>query len=279
MKVVLANNLGFCKGVERALKIAEEVLLENKGRKIYFYGEIVHNALVTDIFRNSGALMIKSPEEIEEPGIVIIRAHGIQDEERKKLTDRGNWIVDCTCPVVLKGQRLVRESERPVIVLGYKGHSEVISLSGSSNSSVIVVSSPQDLDDIAPGKYRGVVQTTFSIPVLNEIIETGSKKGIEIELVNTICRASIVRRTCVENLAGNVDAVVVVGDRHSANANELVAAAKRRGCPSFLVESEDSIPNEVFAYDIIGLTAGASTPCSQYLKVKERLESIDNGQQ
>ena len=272
MKVVLANNLGFCKGVERALKIAEEVLLENKGRKIYFYGEIVHNALVTDNFRNSGALMIKSPEEIEEPGIVIIRAHGIQDEERKKLTDRGNWIVDCTCPVVLKGQRLVRESERPVIVLGYKGHSEVISLSGSSNSSVIVVSSPQDLDDIAPGKYRGVVQTTFSIPVLNEIIETGSKKGIEIELVNTICRASIVRRTCVENLAGNVDAVVVVGDRHSANANELVAAAKRRGCPSFLVESEDSIPNEVFAYDIIGLTAGASTPCSQYLKVMERLE-------
>ena len=121
------------------------------------------------------------------------------------------------------------------------------------------------------------MQTTFSIPVLNEIIETGSKKGIEIELVNTICRASIVRRTCVENLAGNVDAVVVVGDRHSANANELVAAAKRRGCPSFLVESEDSIPNEVFAYDIIGLTAGASTPCSQYLKVKERLESIDNG--
>ena len=152
MKVVLANNLGFCKGVERALKIAEEVLLENKGRKIYFYGEIVHNALVTDNFRNSGALMIKSPEEIEEPGIVIIRAHGIQDEERKRLTDRGNWIVDCTCPVVLKGQRLVRESERPVIVLGYKGHSEVISLSGSSNSSVIVVSSPQDLDDIAPGK-------------------------------------------------------------------------------------------------------------------------------
>lgn len=279
MKVVLANNLGFCKGVERALKIAEEVLLENKGRKIYFYGEIVHNALVTDNFRNSGALMIKSPEEIEEPGIVIIRAHGIQDDERKKLTDGGNVIVDCTCPVVLKGQRLVRESERPVIVLGYKGHSEVISLSGSSNSSVIVVSSPQDLDDIAPGNYRGVVQTTFSIPVLNEIIETGSKKGVEIELVNTICRASIARRTCVENLAGNVDAVVVVGDRHSANANELVAAAKRMGCPSFLVEREDSIPNEVFAYDIIGLTAGASTPCSQYLKVKERLESIDNGQQ
>ena len=274
MKVVLANNLGFCKGVEKALEEAEKVCSEVEGkRKIYFYGEIVHNKLVTDAFIGKGAVIIKSPQEIKEPGIVVIRAHGIPDKDRKKLLDSGNEIVDCTCPVVLKGQRLVRESDIPVIILGYKGHSEVYSLCGSSDSDVPVISSLSDLDEISPGRYRGVVQTTFSTPLLDEIIEKGREKGIEIEMSNTICRASIVRRKCVEKLAESVEAVVVVGAQHSANAKELVQTAKRKGCPSFLVENENSIPTEVFAYNIIGLTAGASTPGSQYLNVKERLES------
>ena len=217
-------------------------------------------------------MIIKSPQEIKEPGIVVIRAHGIPDKDRKKLLDSGNEIVDCTCPVVLKGQRLVRESDIPVIILGYKGHSEVYSLCGSSDSDVPVISSLSDLDEILPGRYRGVVQTTFSKPLLDKLIEKGRGKGIEIELVNTICRASIVRRECVEELAEGVEAVVVVGAQHSANAKELVQTAIRKGCPAFLVENENSIPDEVFAYNIIGLTAGASTPESQYLKVKERLE-------
>lgn len=278
MKVVVANNLGFCKGVEKALDTADEVCAKvEEGKKIYFYGEIVHNTLVTDNYKKMGAIMITSPQEIEEPGIVIIRAHGISDRERRELEEGNNEIVDCTCPVVLKGQRLVRESNLPVIILGYKGHSEVNSLSGSSNSGVKIVSMLSDLHDVSPGRYRGVVQTTFSIPLLNELIEKGRKKGIEIELANTICRASVVRRTCVEKLAGEVDAVVVVGAQHSANARELAETVERLGKPSYLVENEDSIPSEVFSYDIIGLTAGASTPCGQYLKVKERLENRQNG--
>ena len=272
MKVVLANNLGFCKGVEKALEKAEKVCSEAENKRIYFFGEIVHNKLVTDALIGKGAVIIKSPQEIKEPGIVVIRAHGISDKDRKKLLDSGNEIVDCTCPVVLKGQRLVRESDIPVIILGYRGHSEVYSLCGSSDSDVPVISSLSDLDEILPGRYRGVVQTTFSKPLLDKLIEKGRGKGIEIELVNTICRASIVRRECVEELAEGVEAVVVVGAQHSANAKELVQTAIRKGCPAFLVENENSIPDEVFAYNIIGLTAGASTPESQYLKVKERLE-------
>lgn len=275
MKVVLANNLGFCKGVEKALEKADKVCAEVGGkRRIYFYGEIVHNTLVTDAFTKRGAVMIKSPQEIDEPGIVIIRAHGVSDEERREIIDKGNEIVDCTCPVVLKGQRLVRESMLPVIVIGYKGHSEVNSLEGSTEKEVRVVSSISDLDNVSPGKYRGVVQTTFSNPLLNKIIEKGDEKGIEIELVNTICKASVVRRKCVENLSKSVDAIVVVGSKGSANTRELVETAQRMGTPSYLVENINSIPTEVFSYNIIGLTAGASTPCSQYLKVMERLERI-----
>lgn len=274
MKVILANNLGFCKGVEKALERAVEVFSKAASHeKIYFYGEIVHNSLVTDDFKKNGGILIKESKEIKKPGIVIIRAHGISDNERKKLIDSGNRIVDCTCPVVLKGQRLVRESSLPVIIIGYKGHSEVVSLVGSSTSDVKVLSSVSDLESVPSGRYRGVVQTTFSDLLLNEIIEKGEKKGVVIELANTICRASIVRRTCVENLSEKVEAMVVVGDSHSANTKELVQTAKRKGCPSFLVENENSIPSELFSYNIIGLTAGASTPGSQYLKVKERLEN------
>ena len=183
MKVVLANNLGFCKGVEKALEKAEKVCSEAESKRIYFFGEIVHNKLVTDAFIGKGAVIIKSPQEIKEPGIVVIRAHGIPDKDRKKLLDSGNEIVDCTCPVVLKGQRLVRESDIPVIILGYKGHSEVYSLCGSSDSDIPVISSLSDLDEILPGRYRGVVQTTFSKPLLDKLIEKGRGKGIEIELV------------------------------------------------------------------------------------------------
>lgn len=273
MNIILADDLGICKGVENALKKADSVIKENNGTPVYFYGELVHNTAVVEYFRKKGVIVVDKIEDIKEPGKVVIRAHGVRDSERQMILEMGNEIIDCTCPVVLKGQNLVRDSHLPVVIIGYKGHSEVVSLSGSSNKSLLVVSSPEDLLLLEKGKYRGVVQTTFSLPLLKDILEKSREKGIEIELANSICMASILRRKGVEKLKGRVDAVVVVGANHSANARELKETASRFGIPSFLVENENSIPSEVFSYNIIGLTAGASTPLGQYIKVKEILES------
>lgn len=273
MKVVLAPYLGFCKGVEKALvKAIETVSSAPEGKKIFFYGEIVHNTYVVDSFRRKGVEVISSPSEIAPGSILVIRAHGIPDILRKEFEEKGAEIVDCTCPVVLRGQSMVRTSPLPVVVLGYKGHSEVEALCGAGKDDVHVAGGEEDLLSIPPGRYRGVVQTTFSLSTLKTILEKGKEKGIEIELSNSICMASVQRRRGVEKIAGKVDAVVVVGAGHSANARELVEIARQKDKPAFLVSTAESIPEEVFGYDIIGLTAGASTPEGQYLRVKERLE-------
>ena len=274
MKIVLAPYLGFCRGVEKALIRADETVSSaREGRKIYFYGEIVHNTFVVDSFRKRGVEVITSLSSLTPGSILLVRAHGIPDRFRREALEKGAEIVDCTCPVVLRGQNLVRSSTLPVVVLGYKGHSEVESLCGASEGEVYVAGDLSDLSRIPQGKYRGVVQTTFSLPTVNAILEKGKEMGIEIELSNSICMASVQRRRGVEKIAGVVDAVVVVGAEHSANARELVETARKKGKPAYLVSSYDAVPEEVFDYNVIGLTAGASTPEVQYLKVKERLES------
>ncbi|MGN1163198.1 MAG: 4-hydroxy-3-methylbut-2-enyl diphosphate reductase [Candidatus Ornithospirochaeta sp.] len=273
MKVVLAPYLGFCRGVEKAIVKAEETVSSApEGKKIFFYGDIVHNTFVVDYFRNRGVEVISSLSSVTSGTILVVRAHGIPDKERREAEGRGAEIVDCTCPVVLRGQNLVRTSPLPVVVLGYKGHSEVVSLCGAGSGDVYVAGDTADLEAIPRGKYRGVVQTTFSLSAVKSIIEKGKEKGIEIELSNSICMASVQRRRGVEKIAGEVDAVVVVGASHSANAKELVETARKKGKPAYLVTSSDTVPEEVFDYNIIGLTAGASTPEDQYMKVKERLE-------
>ena len=274
----MAPALGFCKGVDNAVRKAEIAVEERRGKEnIYFFGNIVHNNKVVDSLLSKGGKVVFSPDEVDGPGYLIVRAHGITDSLRSGFEAKGLEIIDCTCPVVLRGQSLVRESEKPVLILGYKGHSEVDSLFGSAPHNAIVISEPEDLDGVEKGSYRAVVQTTFSISRMEKILEKAREKGIEIDKANSICLASVSRRNGVRRIADEVEAFVVVGSSHSANTRELVETASRLGKPSFLAEDCESIPDEVFSYGIIGLTAGASTPYEEYIKVKERLESYDNG--
>ncbi len=274
MKVFVADTLGFCKGVERAVDAAFSTLERACGekRKVYFYGQLVHNDRVCSRFAGSGAEVISSPGEAEENSIVIVRAHGITDAERKELLEKNIEIVDATCPVVLKGQRLIRESDKPVLIFGYPGHSEVKSLVGSARKAVSVISSEEDLSGVESRLYNGVVQTTFSEGQLKKLLEKAREKGIIVNVLNHICTASVRRRESVMRLIPSVDGVVIVGDRHSANTMELVAIVENSGKPCFPVASPDEIPREVFSLERVGLSAGASTPGELYRKVREVLE-------
>lgn len=275
MKVIRAEYLGFCSGVDLAVKKARATVkeAEEKGRSVYFYGELVHNTYISDQFAKHGARVIRSTEEAAEPGLLVIRAHGITDKLRASFLEKGFEIIDTTCPVVLKGQRLVRDSERPVLVIGYPGHSEVVSLLGSAKGVCHLVSAPEDLDKLDKTiSYRGVIQTTFSQKALNNLLEKADKIGIEIEISNSICSASVMRRKGVLDLNGKVDAFVVVGDKKSANTLELVETAKRLDVPVFFVDGLEKLPSEVFSYECVGLTAGASTPAVLYESVCRQLE-------
>ncbi len=274
MTVYVSETLGFCDGVHRAIDLAHRTLDRSlaEGRKLYFYGEIVHNEKVCGWFTTRGVEVVKKASDVAENSVVVIRAHGITDSEREELVRRNVEIVDATCPVVLKGQKLVRESEKDVLIFGYSGHSEVLSLLGSAVRKTRVISSLEDLEQIEEGEYNGVVQTTFSTPLLKVILEKAEEKGIIINMLNHICKASTKRRDAVEKLLDKVDCFVVVGDKNSANTRELGAIVKNGGKPCFLVNGADDIPPDVYAYERVGVTAGASTPRDFYRKVVEKLE-------
>lgn len=273
MKVLVARPLGFCGGVERAVKIASDAIgeAERMGRKLYFFGRLVHN---DEVCRSFGKIrIIDSPDEAENGSVVIIRAHGITDAGRKALLEKNIGIVDCTCPVVLMGQKKVREAENDVIIFGYRGHSEVASLVGSSRKKVHVVSGEEDLSGIPAGRYDAVVQTTFSDSLLSSLLEKAGEKGIIVSVLNSICRASTERRESVMRLLDRVDGFVVVGDSASANSRELEAIVSGHGVRCWMTDGTGDMDPSFLALDTVGLTAGASTPKEVYGRVIEKLEA------
>ena len=228
MKLVKAASMGFCRGVRAAIEKAETAA--SSSSPVYVYGDIVHSSAVMDRLRALGIMRIERIEEAEEPGAVIIRAHGIADDERKAFERKGFTIIDATCPVVLHNQKLLREAEDHVIIIGKKGHPEVLALCGARRDAAVVssledvrnlspVSSLEDVRNLSPGSYKAVLQTTFPSP--SPILEEAERQGVRIELLNAICPASGERRKALRDIIPSVDAVVVIGSAFSSNTAEV----------------------------------------------------------
>lgn len=273
--VLVSEKLGFCSGVESAINKAFEAAEKamNDGLPCYFYGDIVHNKRVIAYFDKLSIKSIYSPEGVK-PGVLIIRAHGIADSERAEFEAKGFVLVDATCPVVKHNQELVRKEEGNLLIVGYPKHAEVISLLGSTNKEAKVITSSEDIDSLDKSiSYSAVLQTTFSDVELERIIKRAAERSIRISFLNSICSASRMRRLGVMKLCKSVDAFVVVGDRLSANTKELYELAKKGSENAFLIEAAEELPQEVFSYNIIGVTAGASTPKSVYQEAIDTLRS------
>ena len=275
MDVVIADTLGFCGGVRAALDLAMKAVAEAERLSVpcYMYGSIVHNRLVSKTFVDLSVRVIDSPEGFE-PGILIIRTHGIADSLRALFEKKGFRIADATCPVVLRNMDLLRSCGGEAVIIGKEGHSEIISLSGC-RPGVPVISSPGDLLSLSSGSYKAVVQTTFSLSSLEEILHAAEGLGISFSMLNTICKASELRRDALLRMLGRVEAVVVAGDVESANSRELADMARAHGVKAYLALDGSSLPDEVFCYNSIGLTAGASSPDDAVEEIRSVLESHD----
>ena len=273
MKVLLPEAYGFCYGVRSAVGKAEEALslAERDSLPCYSYGDIVHSGAVMEGLLSHGMKRILSAREVMEPGYVVIRAHGITDQERAILVQNGNTIIDATCPVVLRSQSILRSSPCAVVI-GQGGHSEVVALLGA-NRSAVLIENAGDLCRLESGECDAVVQTTFSTDELSLILSEAEEKGISLRLRSQVCRASIERREALIRLLERVEALVVAGDRSSRNTAELWRMGEKAGVPSFLVSSEEEIPDMVWAYGTVGLTAGASCPDTLIDSIKRRLEN------
>lgn len=279
MDVVKAEYAGACYGVQRALEIALQAAKSSE--RAHTLGPLIHNPMVVRELADQGVDEISSVDGIEPGETVIIRSHGVTPQVMRDVQAKTTQVLDATCPFVAAAQKaafMLASKHGCVIVVGEEGHPEVEGLTARANEAearVIVVSSPADLPDDVYDPVGIVVQTTQELDNLDAVVAALRDRGIDPDVKNTICTATSQRQHAAVELASKVDAVIVIGGRNSSNTTRL-ASICRAACPrTHHIESPDEIdPAWFVGCDVVGVTAGASTPESQITAVIERLESL-----
>src|ERR687883_556165 len=278
MEVLLADEYGFCFGVERAVDMVEEALEE--GQPIRSLGALIHNAQEMQRLEARGVTTINSPSEADPQMTAVIRAHGVTPQVQRELEERAARVIDATCPFVTRVQHLAERAAkqgRDVVVAGNPDHPEMIGVVGYAPNNTYVV---RDASEVAalPTLHAPLVvsQTTIKLQTFLEVAEAvRAKADTEPQVVNTICSATRDRQDAARALAGHVDAFYIIGGRHSSNSIKLLSVCKEQCARSFLIET----PDEIKAEDLrgarrVGVTAGASTPDWLIKQVVERLREI-----
>ncbi len=277
MKTVRSEILGFCAGVRRAVKCAEQAIDENDGGQVYTFGPLIHNPVALRKFEEKN-LRILSEEKISDAkkcDTVVIRAHGVPPEIYEKLEKTGAKIVNATCPLVQASQKRASEyagKGYTIVFAGDKNHGEVIGIEGAARKAasddsfkfLLVKTVAEAMEECSViGKDEKIVlmsQTTFSITEFAKIEKSLSEMFPNLQVVNSICPATHERQTALEKLCAKVDGVLVIGGRTSANTNRLFVTAQKLCKKAALIENKDEIPDDFFALGTVGITAGASTP-------------------
>ncbi len=267
MEVILAQNAGFCFGVQRAVeKVYEQTGL---GKKIYTYGPIIHNEEVVRDLGERGVTVIESPKELEalSGGTVVIRSHGVPRSIYEIMRRKGLECVDATCPFVKRIHNTVeKESEngKRIIIIGNEGHPEVEGIMGWSKTPAVVIESAREAENFVPlegEKLCIVSQTTFNYNKFKELVEIFEKKGYNVIVVNTICNATEERQTQARRIAAMVDAMIVIGGKHSSNTRKLYEICKEKCVSTHFIQTLEDFHLELpKTAALVGITAGASTP-------------------
>ncbi len=269
MEIKVAKTAGFCFGVKRAVETVYDQVEKEKGKQIYTYGPIIHNDEVVKDMQKRGVKVIQTEEELEnlENGVVIIRSHGVPKRIYDKLAEKNITYVDATCPFVKKIHNIVkRESEAgsQIVIIGNNEHPEVEGIKGWSTSPVTVIQTMEDVNNFEPdrsGKVCVVSQTTFNYKKFEELVEIISKKRYDISVLNTICNATTERQTEARSIAEGVDAMIVIGDKHSSNTQKLFEICDKACNNTYYIQTLDDLDlNQLGSAKTVGITAGASTP-------------------
>lgn len=263
MKVILARTAGFCMGVKRALEVVLKAINENQ-TEIYTYGPLIHNPQVLELLEERG-IRVLNQGEAASSGLVVIRAHGVPPQEREELENAGARIIDATCPRVARVQAIISRWARQdfaTLIVGDADHPEVRGLLGHTRGRGYVVSSPEEIAALPELQNLIVVaQTTQSEKHFDALVQKIKERFPHARVFNTICDATASRQAEVLELARQVQALVVVGGRNSGNTQRLVEISRATGVPTYHVETEQELDlEEMSRYQVVGVTAGASTP-------------------
>ena len=264
MEVIVAKHLGFCFGVEEAMKKTEKALENYPDKKILTYGPLIHNAQVIERLKNKGVKSIDSIEDADENSIVIIRSHGVSKKFYEEATRKNIELIDATCIFVNKIQKIVEEAyknDENIVIIGDKKHPEVIGLNGWCDNTAIIIENEDDAKEIQLEKITIVVQTTSTKEVLDKIVNVFKDNNIKINLNDTICSATKSRQLSCEEVSKKVDAMIIIGGANSSNSAKLYQISQKYCNNSYFIETICDLPlKKMQKYNKIGVAAGASTP-------------------
>ncbi|MED9903172.1 MAG: 4-hydroxy-3-methylbut-2-enyl diphosphate reductase [Lachnospiraceae bacterium] len=267
MEVILAKSRGFCFGVKRAV----DTVYEEAGRSgdIYTYGAIVNNEEVVGDLIKKGVKVIEGREELKKltAGTVIIRAHGVAKDIYEQIEKQGLRLVDATCPFVKRIHRIVEKESsegKQIVVVGSPTHPEVEGIVGWCGTPAVVVENEEDAEKFKPEKDKEVCvvsQTTYNYNKFQYIVEIFRKKVYNVSVANTICNATEERQKEAKEIAASVDAMIVIGGRHSSNTRKLYEICSKECANTYFIQTLDDLHLELpKAVRLVGITAGASTP-------------------
>jgi 4-hydroxy-3-methylbut-2-enyl diphosphate reductase len=276
MKLIIAKDAGYCFGVRDAVNLAYETA--NQDGDLYMLGHIVHNENVVKDLDDAGAKVIRKLNDVPDGKPIMFRAHGTAttvwgDAQKKDMN-----IIDATCPLVkeIHDEVIKLEKEgRQIIIIGDHGHDEVIGIA-SQVKEPIIVSTPDEANQLRKMKKVGIVsQSTQTIENVQDIINILMTKVFDLRFVNTICFPTKRNQQQLKDLSEKCDAIVVIGSFTSANSKRLTQLAEERNDRSYQVTCADDLNPEWFNdSDVVGITAGASTPDNIIEDVTAKIKSF-----
>ena len=281
MQVTVAKSAGFCFGVQRAVDMVYEQV-EKGIRPIYTYGPIIHNEVVVQDLEERGVQVLEGKEDLGQltEGTVIIRSHGVGKEIYDLISAKGLNCVDATCPFVKKIHRTVEKESaagRQIIIIGNDNHPEVEGIKGWCHHPALVIESAEQAEalNLPEGtKVCIVSQTTFNYKKFKDLVEILDKKRYDRIVVNTICNATEERQTEARQIAGKVDAMIVIGGSHSSNTQKLFEICRKECENTYYIQTVHDLDLEVLrSTGLVGITAGASTPKKIIEEVQKRCQN------
>ncbi len=267
MEVKLAKSAGFCFGVKRAIDTVYEQV--ETGKKIYTLGPIIHNEEVVKDLEEKGVQVLEMEQELEKvkDGTIIIRSHGVPKHVYESIKRQKLEYVDATCPFVRKIHKIVEEESgkgNTILIIGNENHPEVAGIRGWSRSEAYVINTVEEavkFDIPVEKKLCIVSQTTFNYNKFQELVEIISKKRYDIIVLNTICNATEERQQEARKIAKDVEAMIVIGGKHSSNTQKLFEICKKECENTYYIQTLVDLDfDRLKTVGSVGITAGASTP-------------------
>ena len=278
MKIEVAAHAGFCFGVRRSVSAVDELL--KSGKRITTLGPVIHNPAVIEGMKARGVVVAEEKEEVEGD-TVVIRAHGAPKSVHDYFLKKGMEVVDTTCPFVERIHRRVQEASAqgiPVLIVGEKEHAEVVGIRGwVEGSDCFIVYSAGEIDALPPMQRACIVAQTTTPQALYDGLCAHLRERIpECEVFGSICKATVLHQSEARELAARVDVMLVVGGRNSSNTRKLFALCSEICKRTYFIEKAEQVAGiPVTGNEIIGITAGASTPDEIIKEVVTRMSELD----